>query len=201
VAALEHELAAAPTLGPYAIVAVADLAGNLSGTRVDFTPPPPELPRVAITEVMSHPAGPQPAQEWVELRNLSRVALSTEGLSIVAGGVADPLPVALLPPSGYAVVVAAGFSAQGPDTAPLPGAAVLRLTSPRIGAGLLDGAGEVVELRDGAGRVVSRYGGWVDVSARSLAGHSAARLDENSCDARSAWRLSAHPTPGGPNIF
>jgi lamin tail-like protein len=200
VASLSHELAAQAPDGPSLVVLASDLAGNFGGARLDWTPAP-NLPPLVITEVMAHPLGAQPAQEWVEIENRGTQAVTTSGLSIAAAGGSDPLPTALIPPGGFAVVAGAGFSANdGTDVPPAPGALLLRLNSPTVGDGLSNAAGAAVELRDAAGHVISRYGGWVDASPRSAAGKSAVRASETACDARAAWRLSAHPTPGAPNL-
>ena len=201
VAALSHEIAASAPQGPDLIVMAADLAGNSAGAHLDWQPPA-NLPPVAITEVMAHPLGAQPAQEWVELENRGTAAVSTAGLAMAAGGGSDPLPSALIPPGGFAIVAGAGFAADdGVDVPPAPGALLLRLNSPTIGDGLSNSAGSAVELRDVSGRVISRYGGWIDATPRASAGKSAARTDAAACDARAAWRTDAHPTPGAPNVF
>src|SRR5262249_10320662 len=148
------------------------------------------------------PLGAQPAQEWVELFNRGTQTASTAGLSIAAGGGSDPLPQALIPPGGFAVIAGAGFATDHrADVPPAARALLLRLATPTIGDGLSNAAGSAVELRDAAGHVISRYGGWIDASPRSAAGKSAARTDANACDARASWQKSSHPTPGGPNVF
>jgi hypothetical protein len=201
VAALSHELAATAPSGPDLVVVVADLAGNAAGAHIDWQPAA-NLPPLVITEVMAHPLGPQPAQEWVEIENRGTQAVSTAGLSIAAAGGSDALPSALIPPGGFAVIAGAGFQTDdGADVPPAAGALLLRLASPTIGDGLSNAAGSAVELRNAAGRVISRYGGWIDATPRAAAGKSAARSDAAACDARAAWRTSAHPTPGAPNVF
>jgi hypothetical protein len=201
VAALAHELAALAPQGPSLLIVAADLAGNTGGARIDWMPPA-NPPPIVITEVMAHPLGTQPAQEWVELHNRGALAVSTSGLSIAAGGGSDPLPTALIPAHGFAVVAGAGFATDdGVDAPPAPGSLLLRLASPTVGDGLSNAAGAAVELRDPNGRVISRYGGWIDTTPHSAAGKSAARTDPAACDARTSWQRSAHPTPGAPNVF
>jgi hypothetical protein len=199
IAGLETELAArAPGIAGIIVVA-ADAAGNLAGARLDVTTPavPPAL---VITEVLAHPRGAQPAEEWVEVHNVGAASVGTGGLSIAAGGGHDALPAGLVPAGGYALVVGAGYDpTDGLDVPPAAGAAVLRLSSATIGAGLPNGAGDPVELLDAHGLIVSRYGGYLDLSARAAAGTSAARVAADACDARPAWRKADPPTPGGPN--
>jgi len=198
IAALIEEVAVPAPGGPFVTARLTDLAGNVASEEILWQPPPPGAPALTLTEVMAHPRGAQPAQEWVELKNLGTEAVSTAGLVISAGGSRDSLPDALVPAGGYAVVVGAGFALDdgGLDVPPAPGAALLRLASAAIGGGLGNAAGSVIELDDASGRVVSRYGGFIDVSARGAAGQSAIRIDETGCDVRTNWRLAATPTPG-----
>jgi len=200
VAALVADLAVPYPPGPVLIVMATDLAGNLAGNQAAWQPPAGGPSPLVISEVMAHPRGRQPAQEWVELKNLGRAAVSTAGLQIASGGGSDPLPDALVPAGGYAVIVGAGFSEQdGVDVPPAPDAAIVRLANATIGGGLGNPAGGAVELRAADGRLLSRYGGFVDVSAHSAAGQSAARIDPAGCDVRANWQRSAQPTPGaGP---
>jgi hypothetical protein len=199
VAALDVEISAVAGQGPELILAVTDLAGHFTGTSIPYTPTRDPAPLV-ITEVLSHPKGPQPAQEWVELHNVGSSPLATDGFVLTAASGSDPLPAAFVPGGGFALVVPAGFSPDdGVDARPAPGAALLRLGSTTLGKGLPDGAGVPVELRDGAAQLVSRYGGYIDTSPHGAAGTSAARVADEACDARSAWRPSRPPTPGAPN--
>ncbi|HJZ85496.1 MAG TPA: hypothetical protein VKN99_10015 [Polyangia bacterium] len=196
VAALEHELGAPAPIGPYLVVVVRDLAGNVTGMQVTWQPPVARPP-FALTEVLAHPRGAQPAQEWIEIKNLGAQTLSTAGLTIRAGGASDALPTALIPAGGYGLIVGAGFQLDdGVDVAPAPGAALVRLSSAAIGGGLANGAGAPVELRDGASQMVSRYGGFVDTSVRAAAGTSVSRISEAGCDVRANWRATSPPTPG-----
>src|SRR5262249_60583822 len=100
------------------------------------------------------------------------------GLRVAPGGGPGPLPSALVPAGGFAVIAGAGFAVDdGVDVPPAPGALLLRVASPTIGDGLSNAAGAAVELRDVNGRTISRYGGWIDATPRSAAGKSAARTD------------------------
>jgi hypothetical protein len=179
--------------------ASADLAGL--GVEAGASLPVADLPRVAITEILPNPRGPEPAQEWVELRNLGAAAVDTDGLVLAsARGGRSLLPDARLAPGGYALVVSAGYDPyQGEDPPPAPGALLLRVAETRVAGGLTN-AGEALTLADASGALLSRYGGYVDASAKSAEGHSVVRVDETACDVRASFALSAgDPTPGaGP---
>lgn len=182
-------------------VQVSDRAGNVAGASpLPFTTPP-ALPPLAITEVLANAAGPEPAQEYVELRNLGTDAVVLSGLRLEDGKGSDDLPVDTLPPGGYALVVASTYDpAEGEDPAPRPGTLLLRVDA-RIGSDGLANSGEPVRLMSGDA-VVSTYGGWVDTSSTRWAGRSVHRLIQTACDRPDAWNhLPLEPTPGaGPPL-
>jgi hypothetical protein len=154
------------------------------------------LPLIAITEVLANPKGPEPAQEYVELRNLGDGDLALAGLRIEDSKGGDDLPAETLAAGAYALVVASGYDPmQGDDPAPRAGTLILRVDS-RIGADGLSNGGEDVKLVLGDA-VVSSYGGWIDVSAGSWNGRSVHRLIQTACDAADAWNHAPlAPTPG-----
>jgi hypothetical protein len=178
------------------LVQAVDWAGNRAAApplAVEVIPSPVPL---VITEVLANPAGSELTQEFVEVLVRGSEPVSTEGLSIEDAAGSDHLPVALLAPGAHALVVAAGFLLSGPDPPPAAGTVVLRVEG-RIGRDGLGNGGEVVRLRDAAGRVVTQYGGWVDTSASSWSGRSVKRSAPEACDHPTSW--PAHPslpTPG-----
>jgi hypothetical protein len=181
------------------VVRAVDRAGNTAESAPVAWETPAPLPPVAITEVLANPAGPEPAQEWVELRNLGDQDVSLEGLAIADGRAADQLPATTLGPGEYALVVTSSYDPEnGADARPRAGTQLVRVDS-RIGADGLSNGGEVTRLLRGD-EIVSSYGGWVDVSSATWAGHSVHRLVETACDRRDAWsRMPLAPTPGsGP---
>jgi hypothetical protein len=183
------------TAATVAITAV-DRAGNVvSSSPLPFTTPV-AVPPLAITEVLANAAGPEPAQEYVELRNLGQEALALAGLRIEDGKGGDDLPAEMLDPGAYALVVASGYEpAQGQDPAPRPGTLVVRVDT-RIGSDGLSNASEPVRLTL-AGAVVSSYGGWVDVSPARWSGKAVHRTIESACDRADAWnQMPLDPTPG-----
>jgi hypothetical protein len=177
-------------------VGAVDRAGNAaSGSPLAFETPA-ALPPIAITEVLANPKGPEPAQEYVELRNLGDADLTLGGLRLEDSKGGDDLPAETLAAGAYALVVASGFDpAQGSDPGPRAGTLILRVDS-RIGADGLSNGGEAVKLVLGDA-VVSSYSGWVDVSAGSWNGRSVHRLIQTACDAADAWNHAPLvPTPG-----
>ena len=61
-------------------VSAVDRAGNVASSSPLAFETPAALPPVAITEVLANAAGPEPAQEYVELRNLGGEAVPLAGL-------------------------------------------------------------------------------------------------------------------------
>jgi hypothetical protein len=181
------------------VVRAVDRAGNAAESAPVAWMTPAALPPLAITEVLANPLGPEPAQEWVELRNLGSEPVATDGLSVADSRGADALPAATLDPGAYALVVTSAYDpGNGADPPPRAGTPLLRVDS-RIGADGLSNGGEVVRLLLGDA-VISSYGGWVDVSSSAWAGHSVERLLETACDRKDAWNHTPmEPTPGaGP---
>jgi hypothetical protein len=181
-------------------VTATDRAGNVvTSSPLAFETPPP-VPPIAITEVLANAAGPEPAQEYVELRNLGPDAVSLAGLRIEDAKGGDDLPAETLAPAAYALVVPSGYDpAQGQDPAPRAGTLLVRVDS-RIGSDGLANGGEVVRLMSGD-TVVSSYGGWVSVSASSWSGKGVHRLVQTACDRPDAWNrtpLAATPGAGPP---
>jgi hypothetical protein len=177
-------------------VRVTDRAGNVVESAPFAFDTPAPLPSLAITEVLSNPAGPEPAQEYVELSNLGDLSLSLAGLRLEDTKGGDDLPDVALAPGEMALIVASGYvEQQGQDPSPRFGTTVVRVDA-RLGSDGLANGGEIVRLKRGED-VVSSYGGWVSVSASSWAGRSVHRLIPSACDRAEAWnRTPLEPTPG-----
>ena len=112
-------IASLPPESPATIVVRAvDRAGNTAESAPLAWQTPAALPPLAITEVLANPLGPEPAQEWVELRNLGSDPVTTDGLSLADSRGADALPAATLDPGAYALVVTSTYDpGNGADPA------------------------------------------------------------------------------------
>ncbi len=188
-----------PSTAATVTVRATDLAGNAAASAPLAFTTPVALPPVAITEVLANPAGPEPQQEYVELRNLGDADVPLGGLRLQDSKGGDDLPSETLAAGGYALVVTATYDPnEGSDPAPRAGTLLLRVDT-RLGADGLSNSGEAVQLVVGDA-VVSSYGGWVSVSAGSWNGHAVHRLVQTACDSSSAWNHTPlPPTPGsGP---
>ena len=188
-----------PSSAATVTVTATDLAGNSAVSAPFAFTTPGALPPIAITEVLANPAGPEPQQEYVELRNLGEADLPLAGLRLQDSKGSDDLPAETLTAGGYALVVTATYDpGEGSDPAPRAGTLLLRVDT-RIGSDGLSNAGEAVQLLQGDA-VVSSYGGWVSVSAGSWNGKAVHRLIQTACDRADAWNHTPlPPTPGsGP---
>lgn len=174
-----------------------DPAGNASESAGVALVVPPGLLPLAITEVLANASGPEPAQEYVELRNLGSGPLDVAGLTIEDAKAADVLPSVIVEAGAYALIVPSGFDPASPlDAAPLAGVPLVRVDA-RLGSDGLTNGGEVVRLRAAGGTILSSYGGWVDVSSAKWAGKGVHRIPEDACDQAASWtRLPADATPG-----
>jgi len=185
-----------PSTAATVTVQASDLAGNRAVSAPLAFTTPVALPPVAITEVLANPAGPEPQQEYVELRNLGDADVSLGGLRLQDSKGGDDLPAETLAAGGYALVVTATYDPnEGSDPAPRAGTLLLRVDT-RLGADGLSNSGEAVQLVQGDA-VVSSYGGWVSTSAGSWNGHAVHRLVQTACDGSNAWNHAPlPPTPG-----
>ncbi len=180
-----------------AVAQVFDRAGNrgLSAPLpVDWPAP---APNVVITEVLANPAGSETTQEFVELFNAGDSAVGLAGWVIEDKTGKDVLPEAMLMPGAFALVVPEAYNpADGKDPAPAQGTVLVRVGG-RIGSDGLSNSGEPVQLVSPQGQIVSRYGGWVDVSATAWSGKTTKRGSPDACDAVDAWsKTPSSPTPG-----
>jgi hypothetical protein len=179
------------------IVEASDRAGNQSESAAVTLAVPVDLEPLAITEIHANPAGPEPAQEFIELRNLGSAPLELGGLAVADSKGMDLLPETILGGGAYALVVPSGFDvASSKDTPPRAGTALLRVDS-HIGADGLSNSGEIVRLLSSRGNIISSYSAAVDVSASSWSGRSVHRAPEDACDQEASWaRHPAAATPG-----
>jgi len=123
-----------PASAATVVVRAIDRAGNAAESAPLAWQTPAALPPLAITEVLANPLGPEPAQEWVELRNLGSDPVATDGLSLADSRGADTLPAATLDPGAYALVVPSAYDpGNGADPPPRAGTPLLRVDS-RLGA-------------------------------------------------------------------
>ncbi len=199
---LEHELALpAPPVSPGVLrVSLEDLAGNQAELPPRTLEPGDRSPRVAISEVLANPAGLEPAQEYVELINLSGAPVQLAGWSLDDNddGIGrEALPDAVLGPGQLAVVVGVKYSASSAaDPPPAPDALLVRLAGTLGEAGLAN-SGELLTLRDPEGRLVSSWNGRLPAGKASN-GRSVERVRPDACDVGARWRLEPHgsSTPG-----
>jgi hypothetical protein len=129
-----------------------DLAGNVSEASLALQAAP-ELPSLSISELRADPAGPEPAQEYVELWNFGQRAVALRGVSLVDASDDKPSTIeqdAQLAAGARALLVADDFDPDNPrDPAPPPGTALIHV-GPTLTRGGLANAGERLMLRDAA---------------------------------------------------
>jgi hypothetical protein len=152
----------------------------------------PAVPLV-LTEVLTDPLGPRTSQQWIELLNVGDAPVELGGLLLKTASGQDVLPSGTLSSGGYAVVVPSGFSDDGLDVMPAPGALLVRLANARLGGRGIRVGGEPVWLEDGAGAPITRWGGF---PVESAPGQSLWR-QPFTCDLPASFRPGT-PTPGGP---
>ncbi len=132
---------------------------------------------VVINEVMAHPEGQEPAQEWIELYNDGVDAVSLDRWVLEDSGGTSSLPSFSLPPAHFALVVGSDFAARSAhDKPPAAGTALLRVS--KLGSRGLSNIGELIRLRDPSGHVVSS----VPAIATPKPGYSISRVFPDGWD-------------------
>jgi hypothetical protein len=135
-----------------------DPAGNVARAPLVILRTLPPLAPLVVTEVYADAAGPEPAQEFVEIYNAAGADVSLEGFTIAdAGGPGRAIAAgATLGPRQYGLVVADRFDpASALDPTVAPGTPLFRVGASLGTNGLLN-AGEPVMLLDAAGHELSR---------------------------------------------
>jgi hypothetical protein len=181
---------------------VTDLAGN-QAPSIDQTLEIIDLPQVTISEVLANPAGPEPAQEFVEIINLSSriVNLSSWSLDINQDGLGlKTLPPLELKPSQYGIIVGSHYNSASALDPPIDQAALLIQLEEKAGQLNLPNRGVPLALRDNEGNIVSTYSGYYDTSNKKSNGQSVERISLSGCDVFNNWRPNplATSTPGLP---
>lgn len=156
-----------------------------------------ESPSLVLTEVLANPLGPEPDSEWVEMANVGRAGVSLAGYRLSNGKDVTLLPNVWLDAGAVGLIVTPEFEAgSGGDV--VPSGAARPIVVPKLGGAGLTNAGELVQLLDAEGRVVSEI-----PALGAAAGVSLARVHVLSPDVPASFRRHGAPgaSPGGPNRF
>ncbi|MBU1068886.1 lamin tail domain-containing protein [Myxococcota bacterium] len=159
----------------------------LLGSRHDPGPADPAGLTVVLTRLHPNPVGPEPAQEFIELENLSDTTVELEGyeLTDALDKAGDLLPAFALAPGARVRVAGKNYDPDA-EGEPPPEGDLIVLESSLANAGLANG-GEPLYLFDAFGWLVSRYGGWIDTG--DAPGLSVVRRWVESCDVATSWVL------------
>ena len=175
-------------------IATLDVAGRAASASLSATTSEP-MAHLVLNEVTANPLGPEPHQEWIEIVNDGQVEAALAGYVLLDLGGETPLPEAVLPAGGYALLVNESFvEDDGIDPVPAPGTLLLRV--PELGNDGLTNAGEPLKLRGPGGDIVSS----LPTVPKPKAGQSLARVAPGSPDGLAAsFFVAASPSPGSAN--
>jgi hypothetical protein len=154
-----------------------------------------------ISEVLSDPAqaGRDSAFEWVEIVNTGAQPVDTTGWSVADASSTDPLPPAVIPPGGYAII--AGSSVA------IPAGVVRLVLADGEVAGGLNNDGDVVRLiaPGGSDADAMSFGDNTSVfdpaPTAPSTGMTLGVRDPGSDPDADNWALTLEPTPGRANTF
>ncbi len=186
---------------------IEDRAGNRAADLRLLDAPGPELPPLALVEVLANPVGAEPDQEMIELLDLRTEGPKTvhSGLWIadkpwaeVAAAIAEgDAPGRLLPafssvPGQRTVLVGQAYSYEDPgDPAPIAGTVVVTVGG-SLGSGGLGNGGEALVLYDlESAALVSAYERPIAVQAAADQGRSVVNVHPGGCDVATSWQK--HP--------
>ncbi len=151
---------------------------------------------IIIDEIMADPA-PQiglPANEWIELRNVSSAAINLSGWRITdATGQSGPMPVYILQPGGFVIVCATSAATAMGVYGP-----VITVTS----FPSLDNSGDVISIKtaqDKTIHTVSYTDTWYQNELKKDGGWTLEMIDpKNPCSGFSNWKASNDLKGGTP---
>ncbi len=175
---------------------VVDLRGDEHPAALAVLTGPPEA-HVVINEVLADALGPEPAGEWIELRNDGATPVDLSGWSLDDGGGSTGLPATVVAPGGYLLLVNEGFDPSA-DVAPPSSCPIASVK--RLGQGGLSNQGEALALRDASGDVRSRW----PAAPRPKPGVSVIRRHPDDPDddpASFSLAPGGRPTPCADNGF
>jgi len=177
---------------------VFDAAGRSTEVSAEFRTATAR-PRLVINEVYANAAGPEPAQEWVELTNAGTLSTTLGGYVLEDVGGVAVLPDVELTPNGFAVVVGAGYAPE-PDYDLVPDLGAALIAVERLGKSGLSNEGEALRLSAPDGQVVSRFPG---VRAPDPGVSAARRTPWAADDDPAAFAAHGAPgaSPGAANSF
>ncbi len=149
-----------------------------------------------ITEVLLNPAGPEPAQEFVEVANPGPAAVDIGGylLHDEDPEEQDEIPAGTaIAAGGVVLLVPEGFVPDGPDPAPAPDCPLVRLDGSLGRSGLRNSGGEPVVLLAPDGSISSFYPNALGTTGQGVSAHRVS-MDAPDGDATN-WK-EGPPTPG-----
>ncbi|MBW2261433.1 MAG: lamin tail domain-containing protein [Deltaproteobacteria bacterium] len=149
-----------------------------------------------ITEVLLNPAGPEPAQEFVEVANPGPDAIDIGGYLLHDDDpdAPDEIPEGTaIPAGGVVLLVAEGFVTDGPDPSPAEGCPLVRLDGSLGRSGLRNSGGESVYLLSPDGSISSFYPNVLGTTGQGVSAH---RVSVDAPDGDEANWKEGPPTPG-----
>lgn len=143
-------------------------------------------PTLAITELYPNAFGPEPAMEFIAVKNISFNDRNLQEFRITDDleKTGEILPDFNLQAGKTVYIVGENYDFLSDEATLLEDKDVIITEGSLLSSGMTN-SGETVWLIDPDESIISRYGGWIDVS--STPGAVVMRIDPHGCDVRDRW--------------
>ncbi|MBN2725521.1 MAG: lamin tail domain-containing protein [Deltaproteobacteria bacterium] len=144
---------------------------------------------VAITGIYPNAIGPEPANEFIIIENVSSSIVNLENWRITDSleKTGDLLPDYSLLPGDEIYITGDGFDLESADGELIgSNATIISVRGTLLSSGMTN-TGETVYLFNDEDQIVSRYGGWIDASEKP--GIEIQRIFPDGCDVKYNWKI------------
>ena len=153
---------------------VSDINGNTATVQLVLRRNDDRSP-VVITEIHADPFGAEPAQEYIEIKNVGSAPVDLSGWMIDDNGDRNGDLISTgteLGADEIALIVSESYDPLSEtDPQPDPGARMIRLEGSLVSNGLKNSLAESVELYDADGRLASRFDGSIGLGSEGESLH------------------------------
>lgn len=167
-------------------IGINGVSGKLG--RFDTDPEISWNPTLAITELYPNAIGGEPAMEYIAIKNISFFDLNLLNYRLTDDleKPGETLPELILSAGSTIYITGENYDFMEPEAVLLEDKNILITDGSLLSSGMTN-SGETIWLIDPSENIVSRYGGWIDVS--ETPGVIITRIDPHGCDVADRWTI------------